>query len=123
MDERKIFRQIEQEISIETKLSPDYRVTGIRKSRGQSALFYSIPNKKTQKRSQKSIVESEFAKAHRHLLDEGELTIAWFKDNLPITASQSTSCSFKVIGEVFVLLGLAQRKRCGRGHKYIAMTE
>jgi hypothetical protein len=90
--------------------------------RGECALFYSIPNKTTGKRSQKTIVESEFEMAYRHLQDEGEFTLPWFKKNMPMTASQSTSCSFKVVGEIFVFLGLARRVSAGRGHKYAQST-
>jgi hypothetical protein len=114
-----IFQKIEVELPIGTRLNPDYHVTGVRESRGENALFYSIPSNKGSKRSQKSIVESEFERAYQYLLDEGEFTVAWFKENMPITASQSTSCSFKVVGEVFAVLGLARRIRSGRGHKYI----
>jgi hypothetical protein len=96
-------------------------VTGVRASRGESALFYSIPNKTGAKRSQKSIVGSELEKAYQRLLDEGEFSLPWFKENMPITASQSTSCSFKVVGEVFAFLGLARRVPTRRGHKYAAV--
>jgi hypothetical protein len=113
-----VFRRIANELPIGTRLDPNYLVTGVRASRGESALFYSIPNKTDGKRSQKSIVGSEFEKAYRRLLVEGEFTLPWFKEIMPMTASQSTSCSFKVVGGVFAFLGLARRVPAGRGHKY-----
>jgi hypothetical protein len=114
-----VFRRIANELPVGGRLDPNYLVTGVRASRGESALFYSIPSKMAGKRCQKSIVASEFEKAYRHLLDEGEFTLTWFKENLPMTASQSSSCSFKVVGEVFAFLGLARRIPSGRGHKYV----
>lgn len=119
---QKFFEKVLSGVPIGTTLDPDYHVTGIRESRGENAFFYSIPNNKGAKRSQKSVGESEFEKAYQHLLDEGEFTLPWFKENMPIAASQSTSCSFKVVGEVFATLGLARRVRSGRGHKYIRQT-
>jgi hypothetical protein len=117
-----ILQKIANELPVGTRLDPNYLVTGVRASRGECALFYSIPNKTTGKRSQKTIVESEFEMAYRHLQDEGEFTLPWFKKNMPMTASQSTSCSFKVVGEIFVFLGLARRVSAGRGHKYAQST-
>ncbi|WP_198152079.1 hypothetical protein [Granulicella tundricola] len=93
----------------------------LRPSRGESALFYSIPNRTTGKRSQKSIVQSELDMAYQRLVDEGEFTLHWFKENMPITASQSSSCSFKVVGEAFAFLRLAERIPFGRGHKYVSV--
>jgi hypothetical protein len=113
-----VIQRIANELPVGARLDPSYLVTGVRASRGESALFYSIPNKTAGKRSQKSIVGSEFEKAYQRLLDEGEFTLPWFKENMPMTASQSTSCSFKVVGEVFAFLGLARRVPSGRGHKY-----
>jgi hypothetical protein len=114
-----IVQKIVQELPVGTRLDPNYLVTGVRASRGETALFYSIPSKMTGKRSQKSIVASELERAYQRLLDEGEFTLPWFKENMPVTASQSTSCSFKVVGEVFAGLGLARRVPSGRGHKYV----
>ncbi len=117
------FDSLRKRVPLGTRLEPDYHSTGIRASRGESAFFYSIPSKSGKKASQKSIVESEFQKAYIQLQNEGSFTLDWFKTNMPKTASQSTSCSFPVVGESFVLLGLAKRVKQGRGHAYIQAAQ
>ena len=119
ISDARVFDSLVTEIPVDTRLPPNYRLTGIRESRQERALFYSIPSNRGRKPSQKSIVESEFVTAYCHLRSGGDLTKTWFCEHLPITASQSTSCSFKVLGELCVLLGVAERARSGRGLKYI----
>ena len=119
MDKSGVFQRIINELPIDTVLDPNYRVTGVRSSHGELGLFYSIPSKTSERRSQKSIVRSEWEKAYKCLLDEGEYTLPWFKQNMLITGRQSTSCSFRVVGEVFAFLGLAQRVPSRPGYKYV----
>jgi hypothetical protein len=121
VNEFRLFQKITNELPIDTKLDPNYRVMGVRASRGELGLFYSIPSKTCERPSQKSIVQSEWEKAYQCLLDKGEFTLPWFKQHMVITARQSTSCSFRVVGEVFTFFGLAWRVPSGRGHKYVRL--
>ena len=75
LDNMGIMKKIADELPVGTRLDPGYVVTGVRASRGELALFYSIPSNTAGKPSQKSIVGSEFEQAYRQLVDKGEFTL------------------------------------------------
>ena len=89
-----------------TVLPPNYTVKGI--SRDGSALVYRIPNNRGGKPYQKNIPAPEWEVAYQRLVGSGEFTRTWFKRNLP--CAKNGGCNFTLIGEVFVLLELADRQ-------------
>jgi len=91
-----------------TLLPPNYEVDGITSTRDESAaLSYLIPNKRGGKPSKKNIPEAEWELAYEHLISAEEFSRVWFETNIP--CSKNGGCNFRVIGEVFVLLNIAQK--------------
>jgi hypothetical protein len=90
-----------------------FRVKGQGKRRGQSALIYSIPNRRNSDASyEKGINEGEWRKAYSELLGTGHFTADWAKQNIPDCIREGY-CNFTTIGGVFCLLGFARYE--GRG--------
>ena len=112
-----IFPQV-QAIPAGTKLAPDYTVKGLGKSRGEAALVYLVPNKQGGEPWKKRIRQSEWETAYQHLTNGGHITRAWFKQNIP-DAYKDGPCTFRVMGEVLVSLGVARRIKENIGSKYI----
>ena len=108
-------------ISTGTKITPDYTVKGIGKSRQEEALVYLVPNRGGGKPSPKRIRSSEWETAYQHLLAGGHITRKWFEQNIP-GAAKDGPCSFRFIGEVLVLLGVAVRVDEAAASKYIPVT-
>ena len=94
-----------------TLLPPNYTVKGI--TCDGSALVYRIPNNKGGRPSEKNIPGCDWKRAHDQLITSADFTRSWFRENIP--CAKNGECNFRVIGEVFVLLELADRK----GAKYV----
>lgn len=108
-------------LPVGTKLQPDYEVLGLRESRDGRGLFYKIPNRNGGRPYSKKVIEMEFEKERTYFEMSREFTLDWYRANMPITAKQSDSCSFRLVGEIFAFHGLAKRVAHGRGHKYVAL--
>jgi hypothetical protein len=100
------------------KVPPDYTIKGLGKSRGEKALVYFVPSRAGASDSQKRVRKSEWELVHQELNKTGRFTRRWFEMNLPDAAKDGT-CSFRFIGEVFVLLGLTMRVDGSEGSQYI----
>ena len=88
-----------------------YTVKGLGKRRGESALVYRIGSRTPGARpSEKGITKSEFEQAYSQLVTAGRFTRKWFEANLGRSAVEAP-CNFKVMGGVFVMLGIASYKR------------
>jgi hypothetical protein len=112
-----IFAQV-RAIPTGIKIKPDYRVKGLGKSRGEEALVYLVPNRNGGTPSETRVCCSEWETAYQHLLSGGQMTNKWFAQNIP-KATKDGMCSFRFIGEVFVLLEVATRVDGAKGSKYI----
>ena len=110
-----ILRQIKSTLKPEATIpGTDYVVKAYGKRRGEDALVYRIPNSRDPKKpAEKGINESEWQRAYGQLMQAGEFTRKWFNDALPECAA-GQPCNFTVIGNVFVLLGIANEN--GRGN-------
>lgn len=90
-----------------------YRFVGWRSSRGEEAFVYEIPERPGSKRpSTKRIPCSAFKEACRTLLENGEITRAWFAEAFP-QVNADGSCNFTTLGGIFQILGLAKCVRPG----------
>jgi hypothetical protein len=103
------------------KVPPDYTIKGSGKSRGEAAIVYFVPSRTGTSNSQKRVRESEWELAYQELSKTGQFTRRWFETNIPDAAKDGT-CSFRFIGEVFVLLGLAIRVDGSQGSRYILVS-
>jgi hypothetical protein len=112
-----IFAQV-RTIPAGTRIDPDYRIKGAGQSRGEEALVYLVPNRSGGNPTEKRIRKSEWEAAYKHLLNGGHITRGWFEQNLT-DAYKDGSCSFRVTGEVLVMLGVAIRIDEAAGSKYI----
>jgi hypothetical protein len=90
-----------------TVLRPNYTVIGL--TRDGSALVYRIPNRQGGRPSEKNIPAPEWEIAYKQLITSGKFDRPWFDSNVP--CAKNGGCNFKVIGEVFVFLELADRER------------
>ena len=74
----------------------------------QEALLYLIPNHKNPPRpSEKGITVAELTASYERLIDEGEITRAWFDEYLT-RCSREGGCSFTSIGGILSLLCVAR---------------
>jgi hypothetical protein len=87
-----------------------YFVKGAGNRRGEPAIIYCIPNRKSEAPHEKGVSKSELEKAHSQLLASGHFTRAWFNENLPAAALEGP-CNFIAIGAAFVAVGIARRGR------------
>lgn len=86
----------------------DFRIKGWGRRRGEAALIYRIPNHRSpEKRLEKGITVTEFARAYEELELSAQFTRSWFNLNLPAAANEG-GCNYTTIGGVFILLGLAK---------------
>lgn len=92
-----------------TRVQPEYLVKGLGTSRNETALVYLVPSRKGGKPSEKRVRKSEWEAAHNELQKGGQFTRQWFDQNFRDGAAKDGSCSFRFIGEVFVLLEVAVR--------------
>ncbi len=91
----------------------EHRVKGWGVRRGERALVYSIPNRRTPARPYaKGVTVSDWEQAYEQLMSTGPLAYSWFKSAMT-ECCKSGACNFTTIGGVFVLLGIAVRH--GRG--------
>lgn len=91
-----------------------FRVKGLGKRRGQSALIYSIPNRRNSEASyEKGINEEEWRRAYGELVETGRFTADWAKQHIPDCIREGY-CNFTTIGGVFCLLGFARYEGRGR---------
>ena len=75
--------------------------------RGERALIYKIPNNKNPERPyEKGVTIPEFKQAYEKIVQFGEFSSRWFKENMN-ECSKDGSCNFTTIGGIFELLGLA----------------
>ena len=83
------------------------------KRRGEEALIYEIPNHKNPKKPhQKGINATEWDRAYKQLLIEGEFTLEWFRGNMD-KCSEEGNCNYYTIGSIFTLLGIAEYETRG----------
>lgn len=61
----------------------NFTIKGMGKRRKEEALIYRIPSHKERKPYEKGVTLIEFSKSYEQLLCTGELTRAWFAENLP----------------------------------------
>jgi hypothetical protein len=100
------------------KVAPDYTIKGPGNSRGEDSLVYLVPSRTGANASQKRVRKSEWELAYQELSNKGQFTRPWFETNIP-DAAKDGMCSFRFIGEVFVLLGLAIRVDECQGSRYV----
>lgn len=107
-----IFPQIKARIQPGRLLGSSYTVTSYETNRdGEEVLVYRIRKRapSTGRPSQKRITKSEWEQAHARLLAVGEFSREWFRKNMP--NANASPCNFTVIGEAFLLLGVADSHR------------
>ena len=110
-----LFQQIKARVHASLVLSSSYTVVRYDSNReGEEALVYRIRQKSAVngKPSEKRVAKSEFEKACAQLMKTGEFSTSWFKKNIP--SSGRAPCNFSVIGEVFLLLGVAHSHSRGK---------
>ena len=96
------------------KAEAKFLVKGVGMRRGEQAIVYAVPNHIHPLRpGEKGINISEFEAAYKQLMDAGELTREWFRENLPECDREGT-CNFTTVGGLFVLLGKAKYDGPGR---------
>jgi hypothetical protein len=96
-----------------------FLIKGMGKRKGEDALIYIIPSHTGSRPHEKGITMSEFTSAISELRNSGELTRAWFNQNLHRCANEG-SCNFTSIGGIFELLGLVVYAERGR---YVSKKE
>ena len=81
--------------------------------RGERALIYTIPNRRTPSRPYaKGVAVSDWEQSYDQLMATGTLEYSWFK-SATAECSKCGPCNFTTFGGVFALLGIAVRH--GRG--------
>ena len=83
-------------------------VKGWGRRRGEPALIVTIRG-----RHEKGIAQSEWVAAGEQLRRTGEFTRPWFNKEL-VDCEREGGCNFTTIGGVFVQLGIATYRGCGR---------
>jgi len=84
-----------------------YLVVGWGWSRGEEALVYRLPAKRTTKKaSTKRIPGSVFEEADKELQRTGQITRAWFQKSFPAVDADG-DCNCTTLGGVFELIGRA----------------
>lgn len=112
----KILAELEKRIATGTVIPKpqakgSFKVKGWGKRRGEPALIYMVPNRKTPSRPyQKGITQSEWTAAFDRLRSAGEFSREWFKAAMPLCAKEG-DCNFTTIGGIFQLLGYADYER------------
>ncbi|MBK9579100.1 MAG: hypothetical protein IPO40_18690 [Fibrobacteres bacterium] len=90
------------------KAKSDFIFLGWTSSGSESAISYSIPNRKDPaKPYRKYVRESEIILAYEEFVKAGEFTRGWLNTHLPKLAKEG-SCSFTTIGGLLCLLGEAR---------------
>ena len=85
----------------------EFVVKGWGSRRGERALIYKIPNNKNPDRPyEKGVTVSELKQAYEKVVNSGEFSSRWFKENMT-ECSKEGSCNFTTIGGIFELLGIA----------------
>jgi hypothetical protein len=90
-----------------------FKVKGEGTAYGERAILYTIPNRKNPDRPrQKGVTATQLEQAYGQLLRTGELTRAWWNENVRLSDAEG-GCNFTTVGGLLTLLGEAEYASVG----------